>query len=283
MTVTAAFRLPPGTAPELAAAARATPTGPADKREGSDALREVARRLDGLHRALWAQSVGGGIDAPRVLLVLQGMDTAGKGGAVRHVARLLDPQGVRVSTFGKPTQEELSHDFLWRIRRALPGPGRIGLFDRSHYEDVLVARVESLVPEAVWRARYDAINSFENELADQGVSVLKCFLAISPKEQRRRLLARLDDPTTQWKFSPDDVAARSRWSDYERAYSEAMTECASQAAPWHVVPANRKWYRNWVVASLLAEALERIDPQFPAPSYDVGAARKALLEADPLS
>lgn len=279
-----AFAVAPGDRPDLAAVdTRARPVGPQDKAAGTAALAEVGARLDPLHRALWASGMAGTGDGARVLLVLQGVDTSGKGGAVRAVARRLDPQGVRVATFGKPTAAELEHDFLWRVRRALPEPGRIGLFDRSHYEDVLVTRVEALVDERTWRGRYALINDFEAELVADGVRVVKVLLALSPQEQHARLLARLDDPDSQWKYSPDDLRARSRWSDYQEAYADAIAACATADAPWHVVPADRKWYRSWVVASLLAETLADLDPQFPAPTYDVAAAREALLTADPLA
>jgi PPK2 family polyphosphate:nucleotide phosphotransferase len=211
-----------------------------------------------------------------VLLVLQGMDTSGKGGTIRHVLGMVNPQGVHVASFKKPTEEERAHDFLWRIRRQVPVPGRIGVFDRSHYEDVLVARVDDLVPEEVWRARYGAIAEFERELSGQGVTILKCMLHISPQEQAERLLARLDDPQKRWKYNPGDLDAREKWPAYQEAYAAALEHCDSDVAPWYVVPADRKWYRNWAVAALLAETLDDLAPQFPPPDYEVDAERARL-------
>ena len=231
-------------------------------------------RLDHLQEALYAQATGGGRRA--VLLVLQGMDTSGKGGVIRYVGGLVNPQGLHIATFKKPTPEELAHHFLWRIRNQVPRPGFIGIFDRSHYEDVLVARVESLVPEEVWRRRYDEINAFEAELTEKGVTVLKCMLHISPEEQAERLLARLDDPAKRWKYNPGDLDARAKWWEYMQAYADAMRACDSDTAPWYVVPSDRKWYRNWAVAALLDETLTEMDPTFPQPDFDVDAERARL-------
>jgi PPK2 family polyphosphate:nucleotide phosphotransferase len=217
-----------------------------------------------------------------VLLVLQGMDTSGKGGTVRHVVGLVDPQGLRITGFGAPTTEELAHDFLWRVRRALPGPGRIGVFDRSHYEDVLAARVRGMAgPEEVER-RYGAISDFEAELTAAGTTVVKCLLLISPAEQRERLLARMDDPTKQWKVAVSDLEDRGRWSAYRQAYETALERTSTVAAPWYVVPADRKWYRNLAVAHLLRDALADLAPTWPAATLDVPALRRRLLDEDPL-
>lgn len=229
-----------------------------------------------LQERLFAQSAVGG-DQRRVLLVLQGMDTSGKGGTVKHVVSGLNPAGLRVRAFKAPTAEERRHNFLWRIRRALPHPGEIGVFDRSHYEDVLIVRVHDMVPRSVWSRRYAAINRFEQSLTDGGVTVLKVFLHISPQEQRARLLARLDRPDKHWKFSPTDVEERERWPDYQEAYQVALERCSTEAAPWYVVPADRKWYRNWAISRLLLEHLERIDPAYPQPDLDVDKYRKLLL------
>ncbi|WP_374112011.1 PPK2 family polyphosphate kinase [Pseudonocardia sp. TRM90224] len=259
---------------------RGRPTGPKDKASAAEDMAEVAARLDTLQEALYAEASGGGTRA--VLLVLQGMDTSGKGGVIRHVAGLVNPQGLHIASFKKPTDEERQHDFLWRIRRQVPEPGRIGVFDRSHYEDVLIARVDSLVPEVEWRARYAQINAFEAEIAATGVTIVKCMLHISPDEQAERLLARLDDPAKRWKYNPADLDARSKWPAYQEAYRDALRECSTDAAPWYVVPSDRKWYRNWVIASLLAETLAELDPQFPEATIDVDAERarvKASLGA----
>lgn len=198
-----------------------------------------------------------------VLLVLQGMDTSGKDGTIRAATTGINPLDFSITAFKQPSMEELDHDFLWRIHKATPGRGRIGIFNRSHYEDVLVVRVHKLVPRSVWRARYEAINRFERYLTANGTTVLKCFLHISKDEQRQRLEARLADPTKRWKFSKADVEERKLWDDYQQAYEDALTRCNTEYAPWHVVPADRKWYRNLVVSNLLRETLEKMDPKFP--------------------
>jgi PPK2 family polyphosphate:nucleotide phosphotransferase len=252
------------------------PVGPHDKKAAGAAMHELGARLDGLQEALFAEGTGGGRRA--LLLVLQGMDTSGKGGVISHAAGLMNPQGLHIASFKKPTEEELSHDFLWRIRKRMPAPGYIGVFDRSHYEDVLIARVDGLVPEQEWRGRYDAIRDFEAELTENGVMVVKCMLHISPEKQQERLLARLDNPAKRWKYNPADLDSRTRWTDYRAAYADVLRETDSDAAPWYVVPSDRKWYRNWAVAALLAETLEQLAPQFPPPDYDV-VAERARVEA----
>jgi PPK2 family polyphosphate:nucleotide phosphotransferase len=258
---------------------RSRPTGPRDRDAAATELARLGERAAGLQDALYAEAAGGGPRA--VLLVLQGMDTSGKGGVVKHVGGLLNPAGVRVGSFKRPTAEELAHDFLWRIRKQVPEPGRIGFFDRSHYEDVLVARVESLVPEDAWRARYDAINAFESELGRAGVTVVKCMLHISPREQAERLLARLDTPHKRWKYNPGDLDARARWSAYQQAYDDALRLCDTDGAPWYVIPADRKWYRDWAVAAVLTETLADLDPQYPPAKVDVAAERARVRSTDP--
>lgn len=198
-----------------------------------------------------------------MLVVLQGMDAAGKDGTIRHVLSGVSPQSCQVTTFKKPTAEELDHDFLWRVHRAVPRRGSVEFFNRSHYEDVLVVRVHKLVPEKHWRQRFDQINEFEALLTSSGTTVVKFFLHIDREEQRKRLQARLDDPQKRWKFSPADLQERSFWDDYQRAYEEVLTRCNTMQAPWYVVPANHKWHRNWVVSRVLRETLEEMDPQFP--------------------
>jgi PPK2 family polyphosphate:nucleotide phosphotransferase len=212
-----------------------------------------------------------------VLLVLQGMDTSGKGGNVRHVVGMLDPSGLQVGAFGRPTAEERRHDFLWRIRRRLPHPGQLGVFDRSHYEDVVTVRVLGLAEKRTWSRRYDTINRFETDLAAHGTRIVKCFLHISPGEQRERLLRRLDRPDKHWKFDPSDLDTRERWDDYVDAYQDALARCASDVAPWYVVPADRKWYRNWAVAQILLEQLEELALRWPEPAFDIEAQRRRLL------
>ncbi|MDR0488870.1 MAG: polyphosphate kinase 2 family protein [Propionibacteriaceae bacterium] len=204
-----------------------------------------------------------------VLVILQGMDTSGKSGVVRHVFGLVDPQGIKIHAFKQPTKEELEHDFLWRIRRQVPGPGMIGIFDRSQYEDVLVVRVDGLVEPHVWENRFEAINEFELDLARSGTKLIKCFLHITPQEQQARLLDRLSDSTKHWKYSPGDVAARSQWNEYMEAYNDLLVRCSTDVAPWYVIPANNKWYRNWAVASLLLEHLQEMAPQWPEADFDV--------------
>jgi PPK2 family polyphosphate:nucleotide phosphotransferase len=204
-----------------------------------------------------------------VLLVLQGLDTSGKGGTVGHVVGQCDPAGLHIVSFGRPTAEERKHDFLWRIRRQLPRPGKLGVFDRSHYEDVLAARVRGTVAKRTWSRRYDAINRFEAELADGGMRIVKCMLHISREEQKERLIARLEDPTKRWKYNPRDLEDRALWDDYMAAYADALARCDTDAAPWHVVPADRKWYRNWAITQLLCEQLEELGLAWPEPAFDV--------------
>jgi PPK2 family polyphosphate:nucleotide phosphotransferase len=212
-----------------------------------------------------------------LLLVLQGMDTSGKDGTITHVIGSMNPQGSRITAFKAPTRTEAAHDFLWRIRKALPPPRYVGVFNRSHYEDVGVVRVHGLVPEKVWRARYGKINTFEKEVAASGTTIVKVFLHISFEEQRRRLSRRLDDGTKRWKFDQADLSEREYWDDYMAAYAEAIERCSTGVAPWFVVPADAKWYRNWAVNRLLIETLEAMDPRYPQPALDIPAL-KARLE-----
>ena len=233
----------------------------------ADALAGAGKRLRNLQKRLWAESTAGG--RRRLLLVLQGMDTAGKGGVAKHVVGTLGPIGVQYTAFKAPTEEERKHDFLWRIRRQLPPPGVIAVFDRSHYEDVLVPRVHRTIPEEEWQHRYDKINDFEAELVAGGTTVLKVALNVGYDKQRERLLARLDDPEKHWKFNEQDLDERARWSEYQAAYSDLLERCNTPAAPWFVVPADSKKYRNWAVGELVRETLEQLDPKFPQPALDV--------------
>jgi PPK2 family polyphosphate:nucleotide phosphotransferase len=201
----------------------------------------------------------------RLLVVLQGMDTSGKDGTIRHVMGGFNPQGTRVASFGKPTTVELDHDYLWRVHRQVPAKGEVVVFNRSHYEDVLVARVHNLVPKAVWRRRYDQINVFEETVAESGTTILKFFLHISKAEQRVRLQARIDDPTKRWKFQHSDVEERKLWDEYQRAYEDALSKTSTERAPWYIVPANQKWYRNYVVGLIVADALDRLHMRYPEP------------------
>jgi PPK2 family polyphosphate:nucleotide phosphotransferase len=269
------LRVPAGPVDLSALDTRATPGFDGDKAAGKAELAALGPRLSDLQERLHAEGGTGG--SRSLLLVLQGMDTSGKGSVVRHVIGQVDPQGCTIASFKAPTKEELAHDFLWRIRRRLPGPGKLGVFDRSHYEDVLVVRVHGLVPRSTWSRRYAAINRFEAGLVTDQVRVVKVFLHISREEQRQRLLARLDDPTKHWKFNPRDVDERAFWDDYQEAYAAALERCNSDAAPWYRVPADRKWYRNWAVASLLVEQLEDMKLTWPKADFDVEEQRARLL------
>jgi PPK2 family polyphosphate:nucleotide phosphotransferase len=251
------------------------PAGPPDKAAGVEAMTGLAPRLAELQERLYASSTAG--DRRRVLLILQGMDTSGKGGTIKHVIGFLNPSGCRVRAFKAPTAQERSHHFLWRIKRSLPLPGEIGIFDRSHYEDVLVARVHELVPRRDLGPRYGEINRFEESLADDGVTIVKVFLHLSYEEQRGRLLGRLDNPDKHWKFDKGDIEERALWPAYQRAYELALERCSTPEAPWYVVPADRKWYRNWAISTLLLEHLEALDPQYPKGDVDVAECRKRLL------
>ncbi len=259
-----------------------TPGLPGRRHTGQDrkawALAQLALLrpdLAGLQERLYAAAVAG-MDRRRVLLVLQAMDGGGKDGTVRRVVGALNPQGVRITSFGVPSRVEAAHDFLWRIHHAVPGAGLVGVFNRSHYEDVLAVRVRSLVAKPVWRARYDQINDFENLLAADGVTLIKVMLHISYEEQRKRLLARLDDPTKHWKFDPSDLDDRERWADFQRAYRDALSRCTSQTNPWYVVPADRKWYRDWAVANVLLAHLADLNPDYPHADLDVPGLRQRL-------
>ncbi|WP_217236187.1 PPK2 family polyphosphate kinase [Streptomyces sp. AC555_RSS877] len=251
------------------------PLGPGDRTAGKAATTRIGEDLADLQERLWAASTAG--DRRRVLLVLQGMDTSGKGGTVKHVIGFCNPSGCRVRAFQAPTPEERAHPFLWRIRKALPHPGELGIFDRSHYEDVLIARVRELVPRDEINRRYDEINQFEKSLADDGVTVIKCFLHISYDEQRRRLLKRLDRPDKHWKFDPSDIDDRALWPAYQEAYGIALELCSTPYAPWYVIPSDQKWYRNWAVGRLLLEHLRELDPQYPKADFDVARSRGRLL------
>jgi PPK2 family polyphosphate:nucleotide phosphotransferase len=234
-----------------------------DKDAAVERLAKNVRRLSELQYLLYAEN------RRSVLVVLQAMDAGGKDGVVRHVFSGINPQGCRVTSFKAPTGEELEHDFLWRINRALPRKGEIGLFNRSHYEDVLIVRVHNLVPKSVWSQRYDQINAFEQTLAENGVMVLKFFLHISKKEQLDRLQSRLEKPHKRWKVNPSDFVERKFWDDYQEAYEEALMRCSKPWAPWFIIPANKKWFRNLAVSEILIETLEKEGMKFPQPAYDL--------------
>ena len=220
-------------------------------------------QLESLQEVLYAEG------KHKVLVVLQAMDTGGKDGTIRHVFDGTNPQGVKVASFKKPTPEELAHDYLWRVHAHTPGSGEITVFNRSHYEDVLVVRVHNLVPEQRWSGRYEHINGFERALADEGTTIVKFFLHISKSEQRRRLQARLDTPDKQWKFSKGDLAERQRWDEYVDAYEAALSKTSTSHAPWYVIPADRKWYRNLAISQILVDTLNGFDMSFPPPEDDL--------------
>jgi PPK2 family polyphosphate:nucleotide phosphotransferase len=252
----------------------ATPAAPTKKSGLPKKLKTDAKRIAELQEKLWAEATAGGQRS--VLLVLQGIDTAGKGGTTEHVIGACGPIGVQYTPFKAPTKEELRHSFLWRIRKKVPPPGVVGIFDRSHYEDVLIVRVHDLVPKDEWEQRYDKINAFERQLVARGVTVLKVFLHISYDTQRERLLRRLRRPDKHWKFSESDLDERALWPHYQEAFQDMLQRCDTVDAPWYVVPSDSKKYRNWAVGQLVLETLESLDPQYPTLTLDVPDLRKRL-------
>jgi PPK2 family polyphosphate:nucleotide phosphotransferase len=239
-------------------------------------MAKAVAELDDLQERLYADASAGAQAA--VLLVVQGMDTAGKGGIMRHVVGSVDPQGVRYTAFKAPTEEERRHPFLWRIRKALPRPGQIGVFDRSHYEDVLIARVRNLVPPATWARRYGQINTFEHSVVGAGTTIIKVMLHISADEQKARLSERLERPEKHWKYNPGDVDERELWPAYQEAYQVAIDRCSTQDAPWFVIPADRKWFARLAVQQLVVEQLRALAPSWPPATYDVEAEKQRLAQ-----
>ena len=274
-SMTETLTLPPGPVDLAAHDPGGKPGFAGKKAEGKAVLFALGDELSDLQERLFAEGRTGGVR--RILLVLQGMDTSGKGGIIRHAVGLVDPQGVHIKSFKAPTEEERRHDFLWRIERELPAPGLIGVFDRSHYEDVLIARVRSLAPTREIKRRYGAINDFEERLVESGTTVVKCMLHISREEQKSRLLARLDDPTKLWKFNPGDIDERQHWDDYMRAYETALERTNTEHAPWLVVPGDRKWFGKLAVAQILLETLQAMDLRWPVPDFDIDEQRARLL------
>ena len=248
---------------------RATP-GVRGRKRAAAQLAADAERLATLQEQLYATR------ERSLLLVLQGMDTSGKDGAIKHVVGALNPVGVRITSFRAPTDAERRHHFLWRVRKGLPQPGEVAIFNRSHYEDVGIVRVHGWAEPDEIERRYAAINRFEKQVAESGITVVKCWLHLSYDEQRERLLARLDDPAKRWKFREEDLDERARWSEYMAAYETAIARCSTATAPWYVVPADRKWYRNWAIARLLAETLDGLGLAYPDPMLDVPALRARL-------
>lgn len=236
-----------------------------DKHNKSSAKKQIeenAAEMADLARCLYAEN------KRSILLVLQGMDTAGKDGTIRAVMRGLNPRSCQVHSFKKPSEEELDHDFLWRIHKCAPRKGNIGIFNRSHYEDVLVVRVHELVPKNAWQKRYEMINEFEKLLADNGTVVVKCYLHVSKEEQRERLQARIDEPRSRWKFNPGDIAERKLWDKYQEAYTDALEKCNTKHAPWYIVPSDQKWYRNLVVSNLVHDTMKELNPKYPTVKED---------------
>lgn len=251
------YRVSPGERIMLAAIDANESEGYERKKDVLGELEEQRLRIQDLQGKLYAENEKG------LLIVLQAMDTGGKDGAIKHVFSGVNPQGCRISSFKAPNPEERNHDFLWRYHKSAPAVGRIGIFNRSHYEDVLVVRVKNLVPEEVWRPRYQLINNFEWNLTQNNIAVIKFYLHISKDEQKRRLESRLADPGKKWKFSTNDLKERAYWEDYQRAFEDAINETSTDYAPWYVIPANKKWYRNLVIARAIADTLESLDPRFP--------------------
>lgn len=252
------FRIKPGTKVDLGDMPTREKGEFSSRDEAAAELDFYRKRIVSLQERLYAEH------KQSLLIILQATDTGGKDGTVRHVFEGVNPQGVIVTSFKQPTPEEMDHDYLWRIHQHTPGKGDIAIFNRSQYEDVLVVRVHDLVPKTVWKKRYQQINDFEERLVESGTTIVKIFLHISKEEQKERLQARLDDPDKRWKFNPGDLEDRAHWDDFQHAYTDMLEQCSTDLAPWYVIPADRKWYRNVVVAAIVAGALERMDPQYPA-------------------
>ena len=273
-----AHALAPGPVDLTAIDPAATPAYDGKKGDVEAALEELGPELADLQERLYANKDSG----RSVLLVLQGMDTSGKGGVLEHTVGLVSPAGVKVTSFKAPTDEERAHDFLWRIEKALAPAGLIGVFDRSHYEDVLIGRVRELAPSEEIERRYGAINEFEQRVADAGTTIVKCMLHISAAEQKERLLARLDDPTKHWKYNPGDIDERARWAAYREAYEIALERTNTEAAPWHVIPSDHKWYRNLAIGHLLLDALRGLDLSWPTADFDVEHEKQRLRDEVPV-
>jgi PPK2 family polyphosphate:nucleotide phosphotransferase len=277
-TISELLRVPAGGIDVRSVDARATPAADGGKARSAKLQASLAPRLGDVQEMLYAEGRTAGTRS--LLLVLQGLDTSGKSGTIKHVIGQVDPQGAQITAFKAPTPDERRHDFLWRIKKRLPLPGMIGVFDRSHYEDVLVVRVRGLAPRAAWSRRYTTINRFEEALAASGTTILKCFLHISFDAWRERQLARLDDRSKHWKFNPGDIDDGALWDDYLVAYNDALNRCNTDAAPWHVVPADRKWHRNLAVTRRLVEHLEAMDLDWPKATFDVNEQRARVEQLE---
>lgn len=244
-----------------------------EKKSAKRAIKKLQKRMDELQNQLYAEQ------KRSLLICLQALDAGGKDGVVRHVVNTFNPQGCRVVSFKQPSTEELAHDFLWRIEHQTPRRGEIVIFNRSHYEDVLIVRVHDLVPKAVWSKRYDQINDFERRLIANNTHILKFFLHISKEEQLERFRRRLDDPARRWKISEADYAERAYWNDYESAYEDAINKCSTEDAPWYVIPSDHKWFRNLAISQVIVETMERFDMKRPEPSVDIDDIRKKYHES----
>jgi PPK2 family polyphosphate:nucleotide phosphotransferase len=234
-----------------------------NKEQGRLATEQLNKRLEELQEVLFAEH------KHKVLILLQAMDTGGKDGAIRHVFEGVNPQGTRVANFKEPTAEELEHDFLWRVHKQVPGKGELVIFNRSHYEDVLIVRVHELIPPEIWKQRYDQINDFEQMLAETGTTILKFYLHIDKDEQKKRLQARLDNPNKHWKFRSGDLEERKLWDQYMQAYEDVLNKTSTEAAPWYIIPANHKWYRDFVISKVLVDTLEGLNLKFPEPEENL--------------
>lgn len=265
------FRLKPGSKVDLGDHDPRDTAG-LDKAQAAELMTKVRERLYIMQRRLYAEGKRG------LLVILQGMDASGKDGTIREAFASLNPQGTRVVSFKAPTSTELAQDYLWRVHAACPPRGEVHIFNRSHYEDVLVVRVEEIVPQETWERRYDHINAFEKLLHDEGTVIVKCFLNLSKDEQRERLLERIHDPERHFKFNPGDFESRQKWNQYMGAYRDALERCTTDHAPWHVIPADRNWLRNLAVATITLEAMERIDPKLPTVDIDRDKA-EAMLDS----
>jgi PPK2 family polyphosphate:nucleotide phosphotransferase len=257
------FRIKPGDKVKLSKFDPEDTLGWDKNHKTKDSLNKALGELDHLQYVLYAER------KRAILVVLQGLDTAGKDGTIRHVMSGVSPQGCKVTSFKVPAGEEANHDYLWRVHRAVPGFGDIGIFNRSHYEDVLVVRVHNLVPKPVWSKRYEQINEFESFLTQNNVRILKFFLHISKDEQKRRLMDRVDDPDKRWKISEADFNERKFWNDYQNAYEDALTKCSTENAPWYIIPSDKKWFRNLAVSHIIVEAMQDMNLKLPAPSIDL--------------
>lgn len=273
MTYSERFQVKPGARVDLGKIDTAFKDGYNSRAKVAAEVDRYKKRLRALQELLY-------VERKRSLLIcLQAMDTGGKDGTIRHVLAAMNPQGCRVVGFRQPTAEELAHDFLWRVHRQTPAHGEVAIFNRSHYEDVLIVRVHDLVPKAVWSSRYERINAFEQGLADHGTLILKFFLHISKDEQLKRFKKRLEDPDKHWKISEADYSEREHWDDYQAAYEAALSRCSAEHAPWFIIPADRKWFRNLAVAEIVVEHLERLKMSYPKPTVNIKQIRRLYDQA----